>query len=114
MVTEYWLRASIWERRQAFPTNSIFGYIGQQFDAETGLNYFKARYYDWKKGRLLAAGPSGFAAGNTNNYRDWTILGPRTFFVSSCEPHLFPAIGFTPSRQAVNQSQPDSIESSYR
>jgi RHS repeat-associated protein len=45
------------------------GYTGQQFDAETGLYYDHARYYDPASGRFLSTDPSGFSAGDANLYR---------------------------------------------
>jgi RHS repeat-associated protein len=45
------------------------GYTGQVQDAETGLNYDHARYYDPATGRFLSTDPSGFSAGDTNLYR---------------------------------------------
>lgn len=46
-----------------------FGYTGRDFDVETGLNYYRARYYDPATGRFLSEDPSGFAAGDANLYR---------------------------------------------
>lgn len=45
------------------------GYTGQVFDAETGLGYFNARYYDPAKGRFLSEDPIGFGGGDANLYR---------------------------------------------
>ncbi len=46
----------------------MFGYTGQQFDPETGLNFDNARYYDPSTGRFLSQDPSGFPAGDPNLY----------------------------------------------
>ena len=43
-----------------------FGYTGRDFDSETGLSYYRARYYDAAVGRFLSEDPIGFAAGDTN------------------------------------------------
>ena len=48
---------------------SRFGYTGQQQDAETGLEYDHARYYDPSTGRFLSTDPKGYAAGDDNLYR---------------------------------------------
>lgn len=40
------------------------GYTGQRYDSETGLYYFKMRYYSPKLGRFLQADPIGYAAGS--------------------------------------------------
>ncbi|NSX56968.1 PKD domain-containing protein [Parasulfitobacter algicola] len=44
------------------------GFTGREYDAETGLYYFRARHYDPYVGRFLQSDPLGFAAGDTNLY----------------------------------------------
>jgi RHS repeat-associated protein len=46
-----------------------YGYTGRELDAETGLYYYRARYYDSKVGRFISEDPIGFSAGDTNLYR---------------------------------------------
>jgi RHS repeat-associated protein len=46
-----------------------FGYTGRELDAETGLNYNRARYYDPNVGRFVNEDLSGFSAGDANLYR---------------------------------------------
>jgi RHS repeat-associated protein len=41
----------------------MFGYTGQRYDSETGLYYFKNRYYSPKLGRFLQPDPLGIKAG---------------------------------------------------
>jgi RHS repeat-associated protein len=48
--------------------NTIFGYTGQQWDAETGLYYYKARYYDPQQGRFISEDPTGLGE-DINMYR---------------------------------------------
>ena len=43
-------------------TNS-FRYTGREFDAETSLYYYRARYYDQNAGRFLSEDPARFAGG---------------------------------------------------
>jgi RHS repeat-associated protein len=43
-----------------------FGYTGREQDGETGLNYYRARYYDASNGRFISEDPIGFAAGDSN------------------------------------------------
>lgn len=43
-------------------TNS-FRYTGREFDTETSLYYYRARYYDQPTGRFLSEDPLGFLAG---------------------------------------------------
>jgi RHS repeat-associated protein len=47
---------------------SGFAFTGREWDAETGLYYYRARYYEPQSSRFLTNDPSGFAAG-TNFYR---------------------------------------------
>ena len=42
-------------------TGLPFRYTGQRFDPETGLYYYKARYYSAKLGRFLQTDPVGYA-----------------------------------------------------
>jgi RHS repeat-associated protein len=44
-----------------------FQYTGRESDSETGLYFYRARYYDQNAGRFLAEDPSGFTDG-TNRY----------------------------------------------
>jgi RHS repeat-associated protein len=46
-----------------------YGYTGREQDNETGLDYYRARYYDAALGRFISEDPIGFAAGDTNIYR---------------------------------------------
>jgi RHS repeat-associated protein len=41
-----------------------FRYTGREWEAETGLYYYRARYYDAQSGRFLSEDPIGFDAGN--------------------------------------------------
>jgi RHS repeat-associated protein len=46
-----------------------YGYTGREQDAETGLDYYRARYYDAVNGRFISEDPIGFNAGDGNLYR---------------------------------------------
>jgi len=46
-----------------------FTFTGREYDAENGLYYYRARYYDPKAGRFLTKDPIGFAGGDVNLYR---------------------------------------------
>ncbi len=46
-----------------------FTYTGREFDDESGLYYYRARYYDPATGRFLAEDLIGFGAGDANLYR---------------------------------------------
>jgi RHS repeat-associated protein len=47
----------------------IYGFTGQETDAESDLMYYDARYYDPTLGRFVSEDPIGFAALDTNLYR---------------------------------------------
>ena len=55
-----------WGRIQS-GTPTLYGFTGREPDAETGLQYYRARYYDPSLGRFIAEDPAGFDAG-TNFY----------------------------------------------
>ena len=42
---------------------SPYTYTGREFDAESGLYYYRARYYDARIGRFIQEDPVGFAGG---------------------------------------------------
>ena len=43
-------------------------YTGREWDAEAGLYYYRARYYDPTLGRFINGDPIGFAGGDVNFY----------------------------------------------
>jgi RHS repeat-associated protein len=45
-----------------------FTYISREYDPESGLYYYRARYYDAEVGRFLQTDPIGFAGGDANLY----------------------------------------------
>jgi RHS repeat-associated protein len=49
-------------------SGTTFGYTGQRYDAETGLYYYKARYFLPTIGRFLQPDPIGYLAGTLNLY----------------------------------------------
>jgi RHS repeat-associated protein len=46
-----------------------FGFTGRELDSETGLLYYRARYYDRTIGRFINEDPLGFGGGDVNFYR---------------------------------------------
>ncbi|WP_198648280.1 RHS repeat-associated core domain-containing protein, partial [Cyanothece sp. BG0011] len=55
-----------------------FGYTGREFDDETGLDYYGARYRDASVGRFISEDPLGFQAGDFNLYR-YTFNSPTNY-----------------------------------
>jgi len=45
-----------------------YTYTGREFDYDTGLYYYRARYYDPKAGRFMTKDPLSFEGGDTNLY----------------------------------------------
>ncbi|NEQ48277.1 MAG: hypothetical protein F6K00_33980 [Leptolyngbya sp. SIOISBB] len=48
--------------------DSRYSFTGREFDAETGLHYYRARYYDGGLGRFISEDPIGFQGGTGNLY----------------------------------------------
>jgi RHS repeat-associated protein len=51
-------------------SNSLtrYGYTGRELDADTGLMYYRARWYDPQLGRFISEDPIGFSGGDVNLY----------------------------------------------
>ncbi len=49
-------------------TTAGYAFTGREWDPETGLYYYRARYYDPKLGRFISEDPIGFAGGDINLY----------------------------------------------
>lgn len=49
--------------RSSSAIQNTFTFTGRQFDAETGLYYYRARYYDPAQGRFLQRDPLGYVDG---------------------------------------------------
>jgi RHS repeat-associated protein len=45
-----------------------YTYTGREWDKETGLYYYRARYFDPMEGRFIAKDPISFAGGDVNLY----------------------------------------------
>ncbi len=46
-----------------------YGFTAREYDAESGLMFYRARYYDPGLGRFISEDPFGFVAGDSNFYR---------------------------------------------
>ena len=51
------------------PIKQPYTFTGREYDAESGLYYYRARYYDPRAGRFLTKDPIGFGGGDVNLYR---------------------------------------------
>ncbi|MCP9494183.1 MAG: hypothetical protein MSG64_06985 [Pyrinomonadaceae bacterium MAG19_C2-C3] len=49
-------------------TRTRYTYTGREFDADTGLYYYRARWYDAQSGRFISEDPIGFGGGDVNLY----------------------------------------------
>jgi RHS repeat-associated protein len=52
-----------WGKLEAGSSTSGFAFTGREWDPETGLYYYRARYYGPKIGRFFSEDPIGYAAG---------------------------------------------------
>jgi RHS repeat-associated protein len=55
-------------RQRGEDINQPFTYTGREWDSETGLYYYRARYYDPSLGRFIQKDPISFAGGDVNVY----------------------------------------------
>jgi RHS repeat-associated protein len=55
-----------------------YSYTGREFDSESGLLHYRARYYDQTTGRFLQKDPIGFKGGDVNLYL-YTHANPVNF-----------------------------------
>ena len=55
-----------------------FTYTGREYDVETGLYYYRARYYNPEIGRFISEDPIGFVELETNFYR-YAFNSPHNF-----------------------------------
>jgi RHS repeat-associated protein len=82
-------------------TNS-FRYTAREFDAETSLHYYRARYYDQVPGRFISEDPIGFHGG-IHRYR-YVLNSPTRYR----DPDgLWPWSGISKAAQLDEQTQVD-------
>jgi RHS repeat-associated protein len=63
-----------WGNLQLGATTNGFAFTGREWDSETGLYYFRARYYDSRLGRFLREDPIGFRGGT--NFYSYVLNNP--------------------------------------
>jgi RHS repeat-associated protein len=55
-------------KRHGDKVKNTITYTGREWDKETGLYYYRARYYDPMEGRFISRDPIGFDGGDVNLY----------------------------------------------
>ena len=58
-------------------TPDVYAFTGREWDAEAGLYYYRARYYDPKSGRFIGEDPIGFGGGA--NFYDYALGNPARY-----------------------------------
>ena len=51
------------KNRSTSAYGNALGFTGRHLDSETGLYYFRARYYDTEQGRFISRDPAGYVDG---------------------------------------------------
>lgn len=72
-----------------------YTYTGREFDAETGLYYYRARYYDAMTGRFLQNDPIGFRGGDVNLF-SYVRNNPSNFIDPKGTIAFLPVLPFIP------------------
>ena len=67
-VVERYSYSSFGEIKKKHGIENPYTYTGREFDEETGLYFYRARYYDAEVGRFLSEDPIGFRGGDMNFY----------------------------------------------
>ena len=70
-------RYDAWGNLQAGATEPGYAFTGREWEPETGLYYYRARYYDPVAGRFISEDPIGFIAGL--NLYTYAYNSPTTF-----------------------------------
>jgi RHS repeat-associated protein len=61
-------RYDAWGNIDGGTLDSAFAFTGREYDPETGLHYYRARYYAADAGRFINEDPVGFTSGDVNLY----------------------------------------------
>jgi len=99
-----------WGLEDGAPAESGYGYTGREWDSETGLYYYRARYYDPHDGAFISEDPLMYLAGL--NLRSYVDNNPVRFIDPSglqgqeearrCGPTLF-----GPNLDRISFAKPD-------
>jgi RHS repeat-associated protein len=85
-------------------------YTGREFDAETGLYYYRNRYYSAESGTFVSRDPIGYQAGDLSLYRN--VRGAPTLYVdpTGSSSSLMP---FVPTIKIVHVSKSGCVEINF-
>jgi len=99
-----------------------YAYTGREWDWETGLYYYRARYYDSRIGRFIQKDPISFAGGDVNLYgyvqnNPMNLADPTGLLVGADDAVVFgagmtigAAILASPPAQAIIKKAANAIE----
>jgi RHS repeat-associated protein len=88
-----------------------YGFTGREFDPETGLLYYRARYYDPKAGRFLSEDPIGFRGGV--NFYAYVLNRPTSFVdPSGLDGHTWGPISWYTNQEGMGSTE-KSAESAH-
>jgi RHS repeat-associated protein len=80
-----------------------YRYTGREFDPETSLYYYRARYYDSVSGRFLSEDPTGFKGSGSNFY----------IYVGNSPIDLVDALGLCATKEATAKCIQKALESLF-
>lgn len=61
-------RYDAWGNLEVGASEPGYAFTGREWDSETGLYYYRARYYDSAQGRFISEDPLGLETGDSNFY----------------------------------------------
>jgi RHS repeat-associated protein len=67
-----------WGSLQAGADQPGYAFTGREWDPETGLYYYRARYYDPRIGRFISEDPIGLGSGDGANFFPYVANNPTT------------------------------------
>jgi len=85
-----------------------YAFTGREFDGESGLYYYRARYYDARQGRFVSEDPIGLRSGGANFYR-YTTNNPLNW----TDPSGLRAYSCEETRIILNEAAEESLLDAY-
>jgi RHS repeat-associated protein len=85
----------VWGNLQAGEGGTGYAFTGREWDAESGLYYYRARYYDPMSGRFISDDPSGFE--NDINLYQYVFSNPTRWVDPTGEGAVVPPPSRPPS-----------------